>query len=244
MMSKSGIARASSCFLAVGLWLASSDGFRPAATNVAPSQEASAAESVPDFAPAVGDAESKAAKPLEVIDLTVKNLELEQGAQRTLSMTTSLTDGFRPGSVDPGTVAATETARSQQWALAEVFVENSEVTESGSVEYTIRASLRGDSARATASEVIAAARAVSPEVSVIAESLHFVTKPGDELDSLSTDAIRIRVKGGLTFEPSMLRWTFSTLPLRSSVENATRPEEIVTATGLDLGPLQEPEPRQ
>jgi hypothetical protein len=74
--------------------------------------------------------------------------------------------------------------------------------------------------------VIAAARAVSPEVSVLAESLHFVTKPGDELDSLSSDAIRVRVKGGLTFEPSMLRWTFTTVPLRSSLENPGKSEPV------------------
>ena len=155
------------------------------------------------------------APKVEVIDLTVKNLP-EPTETNTWVVSTQTTDGFRPGSIDPTNAAAG--ARSQQWTLAEVFVENSEVTESGYVEYTLRASLRGDGARVTTTEVIAAARAVSPEVSVVAEALHFTTKPGDDLDSLSRDAIRVRVKGGLTFEPGMLRWTFISTSVPSDPE--------------------------
>lgn len=218
-MRKSGIARTSSCFLAAGLWLATSVGFEPrpeTVTATTPVENPTAA-TLPDYDIPAENAQSDK-RHVEVIDLTVRNLEVASGNTRVSSVT--LTDGFRPGSVDPTTVSAAAVARSQQWTLGDVFVESSEVTESGSVEYTLRASLRGDGARTGGTEVIAAVRAVSPEVSVLSESLHFVTKPGDELDSLSSDSVRIRVKGGLTFEPSMLRWTFMAVPSGAETKSA------------------------
>ena len=205
-------ARTSSCFVAAGLWLATSASFQTP-TNSAQVDNSSVA--TPEYEPLLEPTPEKA--PVEVIDLTVKDLP-NPGVTNTRIVSTQLTEGFRPGSVDPGRAEAEAVARTQQWTLAEVFVENSEVTESGYVEYTLRASIRGDGASATATEVIAEARAVSPEVSVVAESLHFTTKPGDELDSLSRDAIRVRIKGGLTFEPSMLRWSFIANPIPSEME--------------------------
>ena len=235
-MRKSGFARTSSCFLAVGLWLATSVGFRPAVDSGGTVPVASST-ATPEYEFAL-DQQPTEKSAVEVIDLTVKSLE--EQPQNVRVVNTQLTDGFRPGSVDPANAAAAAIARTQQWSLAEVYVENSEVTESGYVEYTLRASLRGDSARATASQVIAAARAVSPEVSVVAESLHFTTKPGDELDSLSSDAIRVRVKGGLTFEPSMLRWSFIATALATATETTPAAAEAASEAS-ELSPLAGPE---
>jgi hypothetical protein len=245
-MRKSGIARTSSCFLAGALWLATSVGFQPKPeTAVAATSpvDSSSAMALPDYEVPWHEPEPLKA-PVQVIDLTVRNVE------STAAVSNPIEGLPRPGSGDPAAVGSTVSAASAmavvlrplQWSLGEVYVESSEVTESGSVEYTLRASIRGDGARGAAgTEVIAAVRAVSPEVSVLADSLHFVTKPGDELDALSSDSIRIRVKGGLTFEPSMLRWSFNAAEPRSPSGAPAAAAVTSGSEALEIDPLAGPE---
>jgi hypothetical protein len=105
------------------------------------------------------------------------------------------------------------------WVLADLIVEDSKVTGEGYVEYTLRGTLRGDGSRLSGAEVVAAARPASPEVSIVSNAtLHFTARAADDLDSLSRDSIRVLIRGGLTFEPSMLRWTFASTPVAAILD--------------------------
>lgn len=93
------------------------------------------------------------------------------------------------------------------WTIGELYIENSEATANGFVEYRLRGTLHPLGSSRRSGEISASARSASAEVAVLSGQLHFQVKEGDDLDALSRDAIRIRLRGGLSFEPSMLRWT-------------------------------------
>lgn len=145
---------------------------------------------------------------------------------RRMSPDTPVADALVQGSAESAIVALS----SQPWALGELIVETSEATDAGYVEYTIRGTLRGDGMRAATAEVIGAARAVSPEILIVSDSLHFTARQADDLDSLSRDAIRVRLRGGLSFEPSMLRWTF--VAMRTEMADVRATAELVAETPI------------
>jgi hypothetical protein len=222
-MRKSGVFHAGASVFVAGLLIAVASSAKRPGGNYTESAASHQTEALTEYEPLLDPLEplSKPEQKPEVVDLSVKELP----AQREVRVQGGLTDGFRPGSIDPTMAAAAAVARTEQWSLGELIVENSEVTDSGFVEYSLRGTLRGDIGRSVAAEVVAAARAVSPEVSIVSDSLHFTTRRGDELDSLSRDAIRVRVRGGLTFEPSMLRWTFLATPAPAPQPSEDRSSE-------------------
>lgn len=106
----------------------------------------------------------------------------------------------------PALVAPDATPKAAAWQIGELYVESSSVTSSGAIEYRLRASLKANPG-STGGIVSASARALTSDVAIVSNAMHFAVRPGDDLDTLSRDAIVVRVPGGQSFEPSMLRWS-------------------------------------
>jgi hypothetical protein len=92
------------------------------------------------------------------------------------------------------------------WQIGELYVESSSVTSSGAIEYRLRASLKANPG-SPGGVVSASAKSLSSDVAIVSNAMHFAVRPGDDLDTLSRDAIVVRIPGGQSFEPSMLRWS-------------------------------------
>ncbi len=92
------------------------------------------------------------------------------------------------------------------WQIGELYVESSSVTSSGAIEYRLRASLKANPG-SSGGIVSASAKALGSDIAVVSNAMHFAVRPGDDLDTLSRDAIVVRIPGGQSFEPSMLRWS-------------------------------------
>jgi hypothetical protein len=80
------------------------------------------------------------------------------------------------------------------------------VTRGGFVEYRVRGVLKANPVGG-GGVVMAKARSVAPDVTVVAQDIHFSVRAGDDLDSLSKDAIIVRLPGGQSFDSSTLAWT-------------------------------------
>lgn len=106
----------------------------------------------------------------------------------------------------PTLVAADATPKAIAWQIGELYVESSSVTSTGAIEYRLRASLKANPG-STGGIVSASAKALTSDVAIVSNAMHFAVRAGDDLDTLSRDAIVVRVPGGQSFEPSMLRWS-------------------------------------
>lgn len=124
----------------------------------------------------------------------------------------SIVTGSATAPVDPvgQTIAAASPQMSNpaapDWQIGELYIESSSVTPSGQIEYRVRASLRANPS-AQGGAIALSARPTNPEVALVSRDLHFSVRAGDDLDTLSRDSIVVRVPGGQSFEPSMLRWS-------------------------------------
>ena len=87
----------------------------------------------------------------------------------------------------------------------DLLVESTEVTENGSVEYALRGTLKTEAT----GEIVAVAHAASADVQILADRLYFVRQSGD-IGALSQNALRVRIPGGMSFDPSMLSWVVKT----------------------------------
>ncbi len=139
--------------------------------------------------------------------MTIASLSDSKSASEILAAAAAPASPLPQPASSGGPVSMERPKAAGDWAIGDLLVESSTATSEGFVEYRLRGILRANPG-AKGGAVAAAAKSSSSEIAVVSREIHFAVRPGDDLDALSRDSIVVRVPGGMSFEPSMLRWTF------------------------------------